>query len=119
MGQSEADQFKIDCRTELEKLIGQPWNDDGICAHLKKNIPTGWKRKEFADFEYLKVDIPTGYSIIIFVISLITSGGLAAIFVMNNLNAGREERSTPKFAVWIQERWKSAKTSIRALINKI
>jgi hypothetical protein len=103
---SEADEFTIDCRAELEKLIGKKFSDVGICKHLKAEIPKGWERKEFADFEYLKVEIPPSYMVIIFFISLVPSVGLCIFFVMNDENAGRDENQKLAIVTWSQEKWR-------------
>ena len=56
---------------------------DKICADLDKAVPQYWKRKEGADYEYLKVDIHWGW----FVMALALSLGccVGAMIVINKL----------------------------------
>lgn len=58
-------------------------NIDSLCIFLEKNVPSKWKRKEFKDFDYLKIELSTTqYTwLLIFIIIL---NILISIFVVKN-----------------------------------
>ena len=70
---SEADDFVVKLRKELEKQIGVSPDYDRIVEYLKKEIPLGWKRKEFGDFEYLEVENAPYFYAIAMVVSFVSS----------------------------------------------
>lgn len=51
---TEQDAFMID----LEKSIQKTDDLHEICTVLEETVPKGWKRKEFADFDYIQVQSP-------------------------------------------------------------
>lgn len=60
-------------------------NIDSLGYFLEKNIPSKWKRKEFKDFNYLKIELsPTQYTWIL-VLTLIINVLISILVVKNNI----------------------------------
>jgi hypothetical protein len=80
---SESDDFLVKTRRELENQIDSPPDYDRIVEFLKKEIPTGWRRKNFEDFEYLEVEYPDWIYTLVISVSLISSIIISVICVRN------------------------------------
>lgn len=52
--------------------------------YILKNVPKKWKRKEFADFEYINIALTSGQWILILVLTLIYNIIAAAIVICND-----------------------------------
>ena len=54
-----------------------------IVLFLEKQIPSEWKRKEFKDFDYLKIELTTSQYIGILIFILLYNIGIS-IFIIKN-----------------------------------
>jgi hypothetical protein len=66
---SEQDEFLIRCREAVAQQIGKPLDLEVYSSFLSKEIPSGWKRKHFRDFNYLSVHRSTTAYIVTFVLT--------------------------------------------------
>ena len=51
--------------------------------YLLRNVPTKWKRKPFADFDYIEVMLEPWHWIVIFILTLIFNGIIIAVVINN------------------------------------
>ena len=52
---------------------------------LEKKVPTEWKRKEFKDFEYLKIELTDNQYIGILIFILIYNIGMSILVIKNDV----------------------------------
>lgn len=81
---SESFSFLTELKRECEKQIGKKIDLDKIADWLYDEIPNGWKRKEFKDFEYLKPKLPKWYQISLVCVCLVSSVIIACINIGND-----------------------------------
>lgn len=80
---SWTEEVGLKLKVERDVKAMAKFNIVGIVDYMGNNVPQGWKRKQFKDFNYLHVDIPMSATIWTFVVCLIVTGGLLAFFIMN------------------------------------
>jgi hypothetical protein len=54
-------------------MVDKKYSTDDLAKILLSNVPKKWKRKEFKDFDYMSVDIGTGWVVFAFILSAVTS----------------------------------------------
>ncbi len=54
-----------------DEIAGKPWSTESYAKALRELVPKYWKRKEFADFDYLEVSIHPGWIVGALVLSII------------------------------------------------
>lgn len=79
----EVDEFNVEARNLVK--IGQPLNLCELEAEFRPLVQKKWKRKSFEDFQYLSVDLPPSATIMILLLTLTSSVGLAIFFIKNDL----------------------------------
>ena len=82
---TEADEFVTGTRSLLEKQIGKKINLCSLEKELTPLIKKKWVRKQFIDFDYLKVDPPQWAMTLTFLLTLFSSVGLSIFFVANDI----------------------------------
>jgi hypothetical protein len=70
----ENEVFKSTVCTFITNQIGQKMNLGRIIDELEKEIPEGWQRKHFKDFNYLTIDFPNWAIIVIYVVTFLVTG---------------------------------------------
>jgi len=115
---SEADNFVVNTKSEASKQISKPINIDKLTVWLESNIPNGWKRKHFSDFEYLKVEYPTWYNILIIIMCSVISVGIAAFNVMNDIHSTDFDDETPRFIIELKQKMRNTYSNVIRSIKK-
>lgn len=82
---SESDELLVETRGLIESQIGEELNLCELEKQLNPLIKTKWKRKEFKDFDYIKVEPTPTATFMSFIIVLCFSIGLTIFFVMNEV----------------------------------
>jgi len=65
--------------TLRDALVAEPFTARRYSDLLMQYVPKQWKKKNFHDFDYLRVEIPIGWKVIAI---LVVIGGLVGIFVV-------------------------------------
>lgn len=102
---SESYEFLAELKNEQEKQLKKKLDVDLIADWLYDEIPTGWKRKEFKDFEYIEIEYPMWYSVTIVSICLLFSLIVSVVSIFNDQNAGYDENSVPNFITKMKEKY--------------
>ena len=79
------DKPELEVRVEqyFSGLQGQPLNLDDFADWLPKQIETHWHRKDFADFDYIQVEVTPGQLTWIMIIILLYNIGISFWVVLN------------------------------------
>ena len=82
---SWCDEPKLEVLTR-DYFIQNPKVDiDAYGKWLQAQIPTKWKRKEFADFEYIRIGLSRGQYIALIIIMILLNIGISVFLVMNDI----------------------------------
>ena len=82
---SWCDEPKLEVLTR-DYFIQNPKVDiDAYGKWLQTQIPTKWKRKEFADFEYIRIGLSRGQYIALIIIMILLNIGISIFLVMNDI----------------------------------
>ena len=82
---SWCDEPKLEVLTR-DYFIQNPKVDiDAYGKWLQTQIPTKWKRKEFADFEYIRIGLSRGQYIALIIIMILLNIGISVFLVMNDI----------------------------------
>ena len=82
---SWCDEPKLEVLTR-DYFIQNPKVDiDAYGKWLQTQIPTKWKRKEFADFEYIRIGLSRGQYITLIIIMILLNIGISVFLVMNDI----------------------------------
>ena len=80
---TEEETMKARCQRRISEL--KTLDLDAASEITIEEVKAGFKRKEFADFSYLKVSPPTWAVLLVLFIVTLTSCGITALFVLNNV----------------------------------
>jgi hypothetical protein len=94
---SESHEFLVELRREQEKQIKKKIDIDAIAKWLYDEIPNGWKRREFKEFDYLKIETPLKYKVAIVMICLLSSLIVSVVCIYNDVDASYQESKLPEF----------------------
>jgi hypothetical protein len=75
----------VDIREEI--MMYHRFDVDTVLAVTHRNILSTWKRKDFKEFNYLTVDIPTWAKWVIWILTLLITGGICYWNVKNGFEA--------------------------------
>lgn len=93
---TKADDLKIAARNQL--LGGDaPLDLPAYVAWLAGEIRARWRRRDFAEFNYLTVDPPAWAVVLVYLLTMAACGGLGAWAVLNDL---RPEHGDPVTDAW-------------------
>lgn len=84
----EVQSIKIDIRNFLE--TSKSLDLIALSDFTYNQINTKWKRKEFADFDYLSVEIPTWSIWVIIILTIAASIGTSMFIVKNNIDTDED-----------------------------
>lgn len=91
---TEAERLKIDTRYYVEEQ--ESLDLVALADWLKPRLRKQWDRREFAEFDYLKVEPPTWAVVLIFFLTILANIGVSAYVVMNQF----------KESSWNRESWR-------------
>lgn len=57
-----------------------------VVEKMVEETGQNWKRKQFAEFEYLKVDLPSWVIVLIYILTMLTTGGVCFFVVVNEIS---------------------------------
>lgn len=83
---SDSDSLRLATRDYLITYHNKPVDLVKVAKWLEPNIVSDWKRKEFAEFNYLPVELSSTVTMIIFVLTVVSSVVCAIIFIYNDLD---------------------------------
>jgi len=87
----EQDEFNAKVKRAMSDQIGTKFDTCELAGRIEPLIKEGWVRKEFADFDYLKVSIPFYLTMIALLITLLLNGGL--LYINLNYDLGNNHGS--------------------------
>lgn len=79
----ERDDFNAEAKSVFVSQIGENLNLCEAAQEIEALVKTKWIPKDFHDFDYVKIDIPIFYDILVLLASILSSVGLGIYFVMN------------------------------------
>lgn len=114
------DKPELEVRIEqyFSGLKGQPMNLGKFADWLPKNIETHWKRKDFADFDYIQVEVTPGQLTWILIITLIYNIGISFWVVLNEFGYSHHQLNSSR-GHWSGEFIHNVSDFIRAAKDKI
>jgi len=102
---TETERLKIDTRYYVEEQ--EELDLVALADWLKPRLRKQWERREFAEFDYLKVEPPTWAVVLIFFLTILANVAVSAYVVMNQYSEsyryGSDDYSPWKSKPW--ERW--------------
>ena len=81
---TEAQNTKVNTRTFIEEQDTLDWK--ATTDFLYNEMETNFRRKEFSDFDYLTVELSSGQTWALWIITIILCGILTIIFVVNDFD---------------------------------
>lgn len=73
---SEQEIVKVDAKRAVLTEAGKPFQGQALVAALPEIVAKEWKRKQFADFDYLSVDTPAWVFFLTFFLAIAVSAGV-------------------------------------------
>lgn len=83
---TEREQFKANVKQCIADQIGQPFEPEELINRTANLVPGGWQKKDFNDFNYLTVELPTWVTVITYILVFMISIACSLFAIYNEVN---------------------------------